>query len=84
MSDQVLPSWKEGETRSAIVAFLDQVDKIPPAERVAVFDNDGTMWAEKPNYTQVEFWLRELRQAIAKNPSLEEMPAFRAVKCQHF
>ena len=79
MSDQLLPSWKEGATRSAILAFLDQVDQIPPAERVAVFDNDGTMWAEKPNYTQVEFWLLELQQAIAEEPSLAEMPAFRAV-----
>ena len=79
MSDQLLPSWKEGATRSAILAFLDQVDQIPIEDRVAVFDNDGTMWAEKPNYTQIEFWLLELKNALATAPELAEKPAFRAV-----
>ncbi|MGI9601517.1 MAG: HAD family hydrolase [Acidimicrobiales bacterium] len=79
MSDHLLPSWRSGATRDAITGFLDQVDEIPPAERVAVFDNDGTMWAEKPNYTQVEFWLLEMQQAIGADPSLADTPAFRAV-----
>ena len=79
MSDRILPSWREGATRDAILAFLDRVDEIPPDERVAVFDNDGTMWAEKPNYTQFDFWLIEMQEAIVADASLADRPAFRAV-----
>ena len=75
----LLPSWREGVTRSAILSFLDQVDDIPPADRVAVFDNDGTMWAEKPNYTQIDFYLLELGHAIAADHSLAQRAEFRAV-----
>lgn len=78
-SDAMLPSWREGPTRSAILAFLDQVDEIPPADRVAVFDNDGTMWAEKPNYTQAEFFLLELQRAAADQPALMEKPEIQAI-----
>lgn len=80
MSDQtILPSWREGATRTAILSFFDQIDEIPPADRVAVFDNDGTMWGEKPNYTQIEFWLLELEAAVAKDNSLADKPEFRVV-----
>lgn len=75
----VLPSWRDGKTRTSILEFLDQVEDIPPEDRVAVFDNDGTMWAEKPNYTQVAFWLLEMQVAIAADPSLADRPEFRAV-----
>ncbi len=47
-----LPSWADTPTRDAILAFIDRVssgpDQVPEAERVAVFDNDGTLWTEKP------------------------------------
>lgn len=79
MSDPLLPSWRVGATRDAILAFLDRVDEIPPEDRVAVFDNDGTMWAEKPNYTQLEFFLLEMQHAVAADPSVGENPVFRAV-----
>ncbi len=79
MASGLLPSWQEGETRASILNFLDKVDEIPPSERVAVFDNDGTMWAEKPNYTQIEFWLLELKTAIAENPELSDKPEYWAV-----
>lgn len=80
MTDQpILPSWREGPTRTTILSFFDRIEEIPPAARVAVFDNDGTMWAEKPNYTQVEFWLAELKAALAEDPSLAKRPEFRAV-----
>ena len=79
MSTPILPSWREGETRTAILAFLDQVDHIPPAQRVAVFDNDGTMWCEKPNYTQLEFILVELNKAVAEKPELGDNPEYRAI-----
>ena len=79
MTDTLLPSWRDGATRDAIVAFLDRVDEIPPADRVAVFDNDGTMWCEKPNYTQLEFMLAELKVAIEANPALADTTEFRAI-----
>jgi len=79
LTHSILPSWREGETRASIVNFLDNAAEIPPGDRVAVFDNDGTMWAEKPNYTQLEFWLLELQSAIALNPDLADRPEFRAV-----
>ena len=79
MTDRILPSWRDGATRDAILAFLDRVDEIPLEQRVAVFDNDGTMWAEKPNYTQLEFLLHELTTAIDADASLSERPEFRAL-----
>ena len=78
MSDRLLPSWREGATRSAILAFLDRVEEIPLDERVAVFDNDGTMWCEKPDYPQLEFLLGELKAAVAADPSLGDKPEFHA------
>ncbi len=79
MTSPMLPSWRAGATRSAILSFLDRVDEIPPAERVAVFDNDGTMWCEKPNYTQLEFMLGEMQTAVAADASLADTPEFRAL-----
>ncbi len=79
MSDTILPSWRAGATRDAIMAFLDQVEQIPPSERVAVFDNDGTMWCEKPNYTQAEFLFAELQRAVADDPAVAEREEFAAL-----
>ncbi|MCH7788573.1 MAG: haloacid dehalogenase-like hydrolase [Acidobacteria bacterium] len=79
MTDRILPSWREGAARSALVAFLDRVDEIPPDDRVAVFDNDGTMWCEKPNYTQLEFLLAELGHAVAADASVGERDEYRAI-----
>ena len=75
----VLPSWREGPTRSTLLAFLDQVHEIPPHDRVAVFDNDGTMWSEKPNYTQLEFIFIALKRAVAADPALADRAEYRAI-----
>ncbi len=79
MTEPLLASWREGSARSAILEFLDQIDGIPPAERVAVFDNDGTLMCEKPTYAQLEFMLNELRRAIAADPSLADRDEFHAL-----
>ena len=79
MSDRLLPSWRDGATRQTIIDFLDRVDEIPERDRVAVFDNDGTLWSEKPTYTQLEFLVVELRRAVAADPTLGERPEFAAV-----
>ena len=57
----VLPSWRDGATREAIVAFVESaVRDVPPAERVATFDNDGTLWCEKPMPIELMFILQRL------------------------
>ncbi len=64
-----LASWVDGPTKSAIVDFVGRVtteggpDYVAPEERVAVFDNDGTLWCEKPMYIQLDFIVRRLRRA---------------------
>ncbi len=78
-TEPLLPSWRDGAARSAIVEFLGRVEEIPPAERVAVFDNDGTLLCEKPNYVQLEFMLVELRRAVAADASLAGREEFRAL-----
>lgn len=71
-----LPSWTDGETRSRIVEFVERVTDpdaatyVPPAERVAVFDNDGTLWAEQPLYFQFLFAMDRLRERAAADPSI--------------
>ena len=79
MSDTILASWRPGATRDALLGFLSRVDEIPPRERVAVFDNDGTLWSEKPNYTQLEFFVLELQRATELDPALAARPEFAAV-----
>ncbi|MGI9641949.1 MAG: HAD family hydrolase [Acidimicrobiia bacterium] len=80
MTDRpTLPSWREGATRTAIEEFLAASDDIPLDERVAVFDNDGTLWSEKPAYTQVTFFQKELRMAVADNPELADRPEVAAI-----
>ena len=79
MTDRILPSWRDGAARDAIVAFIDRVDEIPVEDRVAVFDNDGTMWCEKPNYTQLEFFLVEMKRAIQADPALADRAEYRAL-----
>lgn len=79
MIDSVLPSWRVSATRTAIVDFLERVDVIPPTERVAVFDNDGTLWCEKPQYPQLVFMVGELRRAVEAEPSLGDREEYRAI-----
>jgi phosphoglycolate phosphatase-like HAD superfamily hydrolase len=80
-----LPSWNEGAAKARIVAFVQAVtqpgspDFVAPAERVAVFDNDGTLWSEQPMYFQLAFAIDRARSLAAKDPRLaERSPVFRA------
>ena len=57
MNQAKLPSWRPGATRDALEIFLDDAETVPIVRRVAVFDIDGTLWCEKPQYTMVEFLL---------------------------
>ncbi|MEA2026468.1 MAG: HAD family hydrolase, partial [Chloroflexota bacterium] len=79
MNQTKLPSWRPGPTRDALEVFLDAAEMLPIEQRVAVFDNDGTLWCEKPQYSQVEFYLAELRAALADRPELGDRPEYRAL-----
>jgi len=70
--NQIIPSWNATSTRQKILHFVNSItdssqpNYVPPQERIAVFDNDGTLWCEKPMYIQLDFLLRKLA-AQAKN-----------------
>jgi len=81
----VLPSWNAGETRNAIVAFVERVtdpqgaDFVPVDERIAVFDNDGNLWSEKPIYFQLLFAIDRVKALAPQHPEWKEQQPFRAV-----
>ena len=74
-----LPSWREGSTRQALLSFLDASSALPIEQRVAAFDNDGTLWCERPTYAQLDFFVSELANLAAGDPSLRDRPEFEAV-----
>ncbi len=79
-----LPSWHDGEARTRIIDFVTNVTTpgeayVPPAERIAVFDNDGTLWAEQPLYFQLQFALDRVPAVVADNPALAKTPPFNSV-----
>ena len=80
-----LPSWNEGPTKQAVVEFVDRVTKdggsdyVAPAERVAVFDNDGTLWSEKPVYFQLLFAIDRVKALAPKHPEWKEQQPFKGV-----
>lgn len=79
---RVLPSWNDGGSRSAILAFVERVtregspDFVPAAERIAVFDNDGTLWCEQPMYVQAMFILDRVRAGAAEHPEWKTQEPF--------
>jgi phosphoglycolate phosphatase-like HAD superfamily hydrolase len=77
-----LKLWHDTPTRRAITDFVDAVtsgpDAVPEAERVAVFDNDGTLWTEKPMPTQLHFIVNRWAAAAALDPSLADRQPYRA------
>ena len=75
MSDAVLASWNEGKAKEAILDFVRRVttdgpDFVPPAERIATFDNDGTLWVEQPLPPQFDFVFGKWAEEIKADPSL--------------
>jgi hypothetical protein len=74
-----LPSWRPGPVRDAVVAFLDDVLTVPVADRVACFDNDGTLWCERPTYVQFDFFVDALATGAKADPRLAEVPEFAAL-----
>jgi phosphoglycolate phosphatase-like HAD superfamily hydrolase len=74
-----LPSWNDGPARSAIEAYLAGIGEVPVAERVAVFDNDGTLWCEQPAFPQTQFLVDELRTQAAADAGLAADPVVAAL-----
>jgi phosphoserine phosphatase len=78
-----LPSWNDTATRRALVGFVETVSRpgdgyVPPEERVAVFDNDGTLWCEKPMPIELGFILERLAAMVGDDPSLRERQPWKA------
>jgi haloacid dehalogenase-like hydrolase len=79
-----LPSWNEGAAKARLVSFVQAVtdpmgkEYVAPGARVAVFDNDGTLWTEQPIYFQAAFALDTVKAMAAKDPALAANPAIAA------
>lgn len=73
-----LDTWRAGETKQAIVDFVARAAEVPPAARVAVFDNDGTLWCEKPMPIQLDFTVRRLAVLAKHDPELAKQQPYRA------
>jgi len=85
-----LPSWNDGPAKQGILAFIARVTKegspdfLPPAERIAVHDNDGTLWPENPMPFQAAFAIDELKQRILTDPKLATDPMVQAALAGEF
>jgi phosphoglycolate phosphatase-like HAD superfamily hydrolase len=80
-----LPSWNDIAPKQAIIDFVARVteeggpDFVPPDERIATFDNDGTLWSEQPIYFQLEFALDEIRRLAPQRPEWKDKEPFLSV-----
>ena len=77
-----LPSWNEGDVKESVISYVENVtdtsdvDFIPVSDRIAVFDNDGTMWCEQPLYFQLIFTLDRIKEMSADHPEWSDMPPY--------
>jgi len=80
-----LPSWNDGAAKKSVVEFVEKVTKkggtdfVPPSERIAVFDNDGTLWSEQPAYFQLFFAMDRVKALAAQHPEWKDQMPFKAV-----
>src|SRR5262245_439299 len=80
-----LPSWNDGANKQAILQLVADVTRdggptfLPPPERIAVFDNDGTLWIEQPMYTQMVFVLDWVKANAAQHPEWRDNAVFKAL-----
>ena len=84
-SGDPIPSWNNSPAKHAITLFVKNVTTkgqphyVPPAERIAVFDNDGTLWSEQPMYFQLAFALDRVKALAPKHPEWKTTQPFKAV-----
>src|SRR5262245_7306017 len=80
-----LPSWNAGAARSAILDFVARITKdggpdfVPRAERIATFDNDGTLWCEQPIQVQLFFLIDRVKELAVRDPSMRNRQPFKAL-----
>jgi hypothetical protein len=80
-----LPSWNDGPSKKAVIEFVTKVTKesspefVPVKERIATFDNDGTLWVEQPMYTQLAFALDRVKALASQHPDWKEKQPFKTV-----
>ncbi|MBL8877327.1 MAG: haloacid dehalogenase-like hydrolase [Phycisphaerae bacterium] len=80
-----LPSWNDTAPKKAIIAFVERITKegspefVPPEERIATFDNDGTLWCEQPLYVQGVFALDRVKELAPKHPEWKDKPPFKFI-----
>src|SRR5688572_19582472 len=85
VAQQPLASWNTGPAKTAILDFVRKVTQhgspnfVPPAERIAVFDNDGTLWSEQPIYFQLAFALDRVKALAPQHPEWKTTQPFKAV-----
>jgi len=85
-----LATWNDGPARSQILDFVARVteqggpDFVPPAERIATFDNDGTLWCEQPLFVQAFFLIDRTRELAGRDPTLKDRQPFKALLEQDF
>ena len=82
--NELLPSWSQGAAKSAVLEFVESVSRpgasyVPPAERIATFDNDGTLWCEKPQYVQADFVFRRWKQMVEADPAKAREQPYKAL-----
>jgi phosphoserine phosphatase len=83
-STDLLPSWNDGPAKTTILEFVRSVTEpgdafVPTQERIATFDNDGTLWCEKPMYVQADFLFRRWREMAEADPAKRQEQPYKAV-----
>jgi phosphoglycolate phosphatase-like HAD superfamily hydrolase len=84
-SGDPLPSWNEGAAKASIVSFVRATtdaaspDYVRPEERIATFDNDGTMWTEQPYYIQFAFAIDQIKALAPRNPDWQDQEPFKSM-----
>lgn len=85
LAQDPLPSWNEGATKQSIIDFVKAVttegsaDFVPIPERIAIFDNDGTLWSEQPLYFQFLFAVDQVKVLAPKHPEWKTKEPFKSV-----
>lgn len=83
-AQDALPSWNDGEAKRAIMDFVEKTttqgspDFVPPAQRIATFDNDGCLWAEQPAYFQLIFAIDRVKAMAADHPEWQDQEPFKS------
>lgn len=85
MATDPLPSWRDGDSRQAIIEFVEKVtekgspDYVPPDKRIATFDNDGTLWSEQPAYFQLFYLVDRVKALAPQHPEWKSEEPFASV-----